>query len=176
MSLKSSVHHDDAGNIATVRRQARGARVVALNRVSRTIFGLDPGQYLITLDPAGSGVQGQTVVGYLGESGLTVNWSVGSGIGPLASARPGIQLTSAGTANTVGTATTAIVNTSQSPCGPQKSVKGCSDGNNQGNDNCQGSLHTCRHLAAARSAASVARNSNARRNFAHRQFSQRPQP
>ncbi len=59
------------------------------------IPGLAPGEYLITLDPAGTGVQGQTVVSYLGKPGLTVNWSVAAGLSPLASAQPGTQLASA---------------------------------------------------------------------------------
>jgi hypothetical protein len=97
------------------------------------ISGLDPGQYLIALDGAGNGVQGQTVTGYLGEAGLTVNWSVKPGTSPLATAQPGIHLNSASAVNVAGAAATAST-ASGTTC--KKSGKRCID-NCQGNNSCQ---------------------------------------
>jgi carboxypeptidase family protein len=93
------------------------------------IAGLGPGRYFITLDPAGTGVQGQTVASYLGSTGLTVNWSVGPGISPLASAAPGAQLgapTSVSVAGAVplassGEDTPGCKGQPGPPCGPKKS-------------------------------------------------------
>jgi hypothetical protein len=58
------------------------------------INGLAPGQYYITLNPATNGFEGQTVASYVGNGGLTVNWSVAPGVNPVASATPGAQLSS----------------------------------------------------------------------------------
>jgi hypothetical protein len=53
------------------------------------INGVNAGEYLITMAPAGTAGQGQTVAGYVGNGGLTVNWAVAPGIAPVASAKAG---------------------------------------------------------------------------------------
>ena len=60
------------------------------------IDALTPGLYYITLDPATSGLQGQTVAGYVGSAGLTVNWAASQSHGAIASAVPGTQAATAG--------------------------------------------------------------------------------
>jgi hypothetical protein len=131
--VKVIVHSSDGEITEAATTDASGQYIVS---------GLDPGQYLITLDPAGSGVQGQTVAGYLGEVGLTVNWSVESGTSPLASAQPGIRLTSASSVNAASAVKSASMSGGQNgqggqgQCPPKKSQKRCDD--NQGNNNCQG--------------------------------------
>lgn len=130
--VKIQVQSSDGAVTQSATTEADGQYVIS---------GLYPGQYFITLDSAGRGVQGQTVAGYLGENGLTVNWSVGSGVSPLASAQPGIHLTSASTlpalnsvaATSTGGSNSQVVN---SPSACQKSAKRCSQ-NCQGNNNCQ---------------------------------------
>jgi len=101
------------------------------------IAGLDPGQYYITLDALGTGGQGQTVASYLGNSGLTVNWSVAPGATPLASAQPGIQPTSASAVRASDAVLTAKSDPPPGckgmpgpPCGPKKSKKRCEDDDN----------------------------------------------
>jgi Carboxypeptidase regulatory-like domain len=91
---------------------------------------LIPGQYFITLDPSGANVEGQTVAGYLGQNGLTVNWSVASGLSPLASAQPGIHLASASSVSAVSAVASAKKDPPPGckgmpgpPCGPKKSKK-----------------------------------------------------
>jgi hypothetical protein len=119
--VKVIVHSSDGQITEAATTDASGQYIIS---------GLDSGQYLITLDPAGTGFQGQTVAGYLGEAGLTVNWSVASGTSPLASAQPGVQLTSASTVSTSSAATTASSDPPPGcngmpgpPCGPKKSTK-----------------------------------------------------
>ena len=139
-----AICEDLVGTVAGSNGQAvQGVKIIATSRNGQIteaattdasgqyqIAGLTPGQYLITLDPAGTGVQGQTVASYLGQPGLTVNWSVSPGLSPLASARPGTQLAAAGS---VSSATAAMTASSQAPpgckgmpgppCGPKKSEK-----------------------------------------------------
>jgi hypothetical protein len=116
---------DLVGTVADGEGQAvQGAQVVAHSSdgsVTQTattnangqyqIGGLDPGQYFITLQASGIGSQAQTVASYLGNSGLTVNWSVQPGATPIAAAQPGIQLTSATSVNNA----VAVVTTSSDP-------------------------------------------------------------
>lgn len=59
------------------------------------IAGLEPGQYLITLEAGSTNVQGQTVAAYLGTDGLTINWRVAHGLAPLAVAHRGTASSSA---------------------------------------------------------------------------------
>lgn len=53
------------------------------------IVGVNAGEYFITLAPAGTAGQGQTVASYVGNGGLTVNWAVAPGVAPVASAKAG---------------------------------------------------------------------------------------
>ena len=53
------------------------------------INGVNAGEYFITLAPAGTAGQGQTVASYVGNGGLTVNWAVAPGVAPVASAKAG---------------------------------------------------------------------------------------
>ncbi len=53
------------------------------------ITGLEPGQYLITLEPGSTNFQQETVAAYLDGAGLTVNWWVAPGLVPLAVGHPG---------------------------------------------------------------------------------------
>ncbi|GEM_PF-3732830 len=137
---------DLVGTVADGQGQAvQGARVIALTSDGATTFttntnadgqyqigGLSPGQYFITLEAASIGSHTQTVVSYLGHSGLTVNWSVAPGTTPIAVAQPGIELTSASSVNSSGAAVLAASDrppgckvkggTSRSPgppCGPK---------------------------------------------------------
>lgn len=82
------------------------------------IGGLDAGEYFITLNPAAANVQGQTVASYVGNAGLTVNWSVGHGLAPLASAQPGIR---GGSSSPVGSI--ALAKASDPPPGCVKNGK-----------------------------------------------------
>jgi hypothetical protein len=50
--------------------------------------GLAMGSYLLTLDPAGIAVAGQTAAAYVGGYGLTLNWSASPGPNAIASANP----------------------------------------------------------------------------------------
>jgi hypothetical protein len=143
---------DLVGKVAGSDGQAvQGVKIIAVSRNGQiteaattdassqyTINGLTPGQYLITLDPAGTGVQGQTVASYLSQPGLTVNWSVAPGLSPLAYAHPGTQLASAPAGQTVMTKG----NPPASNCVPQTSQKRCNQ-NSQGNNNCQGGNNNC---------------------------------
>jgi hypothetical protein len=138
-----AVCEDLVGTVAGSGGQAvQGVRIIATSRDGQIteaattdangqyiIPGLDPGQYMITLDPAGAGVQGQTVASYLGNSGLTVNWSVAPGLSPLASAKPGTELGSSAAGHT-----SKVLASSDDPppgckgmpgppCGPKKSKK-----------------------------------------------------
>jgi hypothetical protein len=95
------------------------------------IPGLDPGQYFISLEASAMGAPGQTVASYLGNSGLTVNWSVAPGASPIAIAQPGIQPTSAGDLNAAKFAVSGnddppppgCNGMTGPPCGPKKSKK-----------------------------------------------------
>ena len=62
------------------------------------IEGLSSGVYLITLDPKGTNLTGQTVVSNLNDNGLTVNWAASPGRQAIATAQPGIQQPSAASA------------------------------------------------------------------------------
>jgi hypothetical protein len=53
------------------------------------INGVNAGEYFVTLAPAGTAGQGQTVASYVGNGGLTVNWAVAPGVAPVASANAG---------------------------------------------------------------------------------------
>ena len=137
-----AICEDLVGTVADRGGQAvQGVKIIAQSKDGTTqaattdangqyrIAGLDPGQYFITLDPAGNGVQGQTVASYLGNSGLTVDWSVASGVSPLASAQPGTRL-----AFSSSVSKTKVITKSDPPpagckgipgppCGPKKSQK-----------------------------------------------------
>jgi Carboxypeptidase regulatory-like domain len=104
-----------------------------------SIADLQPGEYFITLDPGSTNVQGQTVASYVGNAGLTVNWSVAMGLAPLASAQPGVQFAAASPAgsNALPVGSTALSKSSDPPpgckgmpgppCGPKKSKKSKDD-------------------------------------------------
>ena len=53
------------------------------------IAGVGAGEYFISLAPAGTAGQGQTVASYVGNGGLTVDWAVAPGVAPVASAKAG---------------------------------------------------------------------------------------
>jgi Carboxypeptidase regulatory-like domain len=62
-----------------------------------SIDGVTSGLYYIMLTPpAGSNLVGQNAASYVGDTGLTVNWSVAPGRQALASAMPGITNISSG--------------------------------------------------------------------------------
>ena len=147
----SAFCEDLVGSVAGADGQAvPGVRVIATSSNGRLteaaitdshgqyiIPGLYPGQYMITLDPAGTGFQGQTVASYVGNPGLTVNWSVSPGLSPLATAHSGIS-------SSAGHGTSKVLARNDDPppgckgmpgppCGPKKSVKRCED-NGKGND------------------------------------------
>jgi hypothetical protein len=135
---------DLVGTVAEKDGQAvQGVRIIARSGDGQTrefaitdasgqyrIAGLNPGEYFVTLDPAGSGVQGQTVASYVSNAGLTVNWSVAPGSSPLASAQPGTQLIPAADIDSATTGLTAGESPPPGckgkpgpPCGPKRSVR-----------------------------------------------------
>ncbi len=118
---KVVVHGADGAASGAATTDARGQYVIS---------GLAPGQYFITLDAADGGMQSQTVASYLGATGLTVNWSLSSAASPLASAQPGIQLTSAASINAGPAVMSAKADPPPGckgkpgpPCGPKKSPR-----------------------------------------------------
>jgi hypothetical protein len=141
----SALSEDLVGTVADANGQAvRGAQVIAHSRDGQAtesattdanghyrIAGLDPGQYFITLDAASIGGRNQTVAGYVGDSGLTVNWSMAPGTSPIASAQPGTVLSSAANVNGAAAAVTASSDPPPGckgripgpPCGPKTSKK-----------------------------------------------------
>jgi Carboxypeptidase regulatory-like domain len=71
------------------------------------IPGLSSGNYNFTLEPGGSGLQGQTVASYVGPDGLCLNWGTSATAPAVATAQPGstcqpIAAAGWGTAETVG--------------------------------------------------------------------------
>jgi hypothetical protein len=58
------------------------------------IRGLSSSQYNITLDPASSGLKGQTVVSYVGDKGVTVDWATAHNREPIATAQTGAHTSS----------------------------------------------------------------------------------
>ncbi len=133
--LVGTVRNADGMGVAGVKIIARGADGKITGVASSDASGnyrignLDPGPYFITLDPAGSGVRGQTVASYLSASGLTVNWSVAPDLSPIAEANPGTRLVSAAPDNGAGPITVSSDSTPECkkkpghPCKPKKSKK-----------------------------------------------------
>ena len=87
--------------------------------------GLPSGEYLLKLDPRGTGFQGQTVVTNVGQAGLTVSWKVSTSSPAFAMAQPGVIASTRPASNTVQT----TPNSDPCNCGQGKgSGKGCENG------------------------------------------------
>ncbi len=107
-----AMSEDLAGTVVDQNGQAiPGAQVVAQTTDGQTmgtatsnaqgqyeINGLNAGEYFITLAPGTAGAQGQAVAGYVGRSGLTVDWAVAPGAAPIASAQAGVGSASSASA------------------------------------------------------------------------------
>jgi hypothetical protein len=95
-------------NIGSAVTDAQGR--YAINGVSSGLY------YIMLTPPAGANFGSQNAASYVGDPGLTVNWSVASGRQALATAMPGTTNNNPGALVTAGTTL---------PNDPKKNPPGC---------------------------------------------------
>jgi hypothetical protein len=90
---------------------------------------VNAGEYFITLAPAGTTGQSQTVASYVSKGGLTVDWAVAPGVAPVASAKAGTTSV-ASTGNPVSTLSFVndVKESSASMCFTKSGRKFCDNG------------------------------------------------
>jgi hypothetical protein len=101
-----------------------GASAVTDQAGRYAIRDLPSSQYNITLDPAGSGLKGQSVVSYVGNKGLTVDWATATNREPIATAQPGTNFVATGSSSKTFASTAQLATAPTAPTNPPPGCKG----------------------------------------------------